>query len=251
MGRVLLGGLLFLALGLSRAAAEDPGQEGGHRPVYKGSVHQEGKEEVKTFDLAKEEQAEELIAGLKNGEVDHLTLEKHTSFMDQAADLGVWTLVVFGLLLLLMWKYAWKPILQGLHKREETIHNAIAEAERARDEAQQVRAQLQQKMDQASETVRQIHEEARRRAQQNVDELIAKARADIQAERDRLRREIETARDQALQQLWNQSAQLAALIATKTIRRQLNPDDQRRLVDEALADLRRAGAERQRELSSV
>ena len=65
-----------------------------------------------------------------------------------------------------------------------------------------------------------------------------------EAERERLHRDINTARDQALKQLWEQSAQLATLISAKAIRRQLSPEDHRRLVDEALADLQ--GARRDR-----
>jgi F0F1-type ATP synthase membrane subunit b/b' len=52
-----------------------------------------------------------------------------------------------------------------------------------------------------------------------------------------------------LQQLWSQSAQLATLISAKAIRRQLNPEDHRRLVDEAIADLRQARSERHQGVS--
>ena len=70
--------------------------------------------------------------------------------------------------------------------------------------------------------------------------MIAKARAEIQAERERLRREIEMARDQALQELWKQAADLATMISAKAIRRQLSAEDHRRLVDEALTELQGA-----------
>jgi len=159
----------------------------------------------------------------------------------QAVDLGIWTIVVFGLLLIILGRYAWKPMIEGLHKREQTIQGAIDEAHKAREEARRLQEQWNQEMARAQEKVRDIHDEARRRAQQNADEMIARARADIQAERDRLRREIETARDQALHELWKYTAQLATEVSAKAIRRQLSPDDHRRLVDEALAELPAAG----------
>jgi F-type H+-transporting ATPase subunit b len=83
-------------------------------------------------------------------------------------------------------------------------------------------------------------EEARRDAQNLAEEMKAKANQDIQAERARLRRELDIARDQALQELWNQAAQLATLISAKAIGRSLNEDDHRRLIDEALAEMGRA-----------
>jgi F-type H+-transporting ATPase subunit b len=157
------------------------------------------------------------------------------------ADLGIWTIVVFVLLFLVLRKYAWGPILQGLQTREENIKEALAQAQRARDEAQAMRAELQKEMSHAQDKVRELMDEARRDAQRARDEMIAQARAEIQSERERLQREIGMARDQALQELWTQTAQLATLVSAKVIRRQLSVDDHRRLVDEALGELRTVG----------
>ncbi len=166
-------------------------------------------------------------------------------------DLGIWTIVVFALLLLVLRKYAWGPMLQGLTQREETIRAALSEAQKANEEAKRLRDQVQAELNRAQEKVRDILDQGRRDAQRTTDEMLAKARADIQTERERLHREIDLARDQALQELWNQSAQLATLISVKAIRRQLTPDDHRRFVDEAIADLRQAANERQREVAGV
>ena len=163
-----------------------------------------------------------------------------------ALDLAVWTVVVFLVLLFVLGRFAWKPMLQGLEERERAIHSAVEDAQRAREEAQRLRDQLQQEMDRAHERIRAEMEEARRHAQENAEQMMARTKAEIQAERERLHREVETARDQALQQILNQTAQLAALVSTKAIRRQLNADDHRRLVDEALAELRQAGPDGQR-----
>lgn len=155
-----------------------------------------------------------------------------------STDLGIWTLVVFGLLVFILGRFAWKPMLEGLRRREENIKAAVEEAQRARDEAQQLRGQLQQEMARSEAKVQQMIEEGRRNAQRTADELVARAKAEAQAERERLHREIGTARDQALQEIWNQAAQLASAVSTKAIRRELTPEDHRRLVDEALAELR-------------
>jgi F-type H+-transporting ATPase subunit b len=173
---------------------------------------------------------------------------KDIDIFEKRFDLGVWTIIVFLGLLFVLRKYAWGPMLEGLDKREQRIHSALEEAKKARAETEQVRVELQKKMDAAAETVREMIEEARRDAKFTKDEMIAEARKEIQTERDRLHREVGVAKDQALQELWSQSVQLATLISTKAVRRQLNEDDHRRLADEAIAELGTAGAMVRRQL---
>jgi F-type H+-transporting ATPase subunit b len=156
-------------------------------------------------------------------------------------DLGIWSIIVFVLLLWVLGKFAWGPMLAGLRRREQGIRDAIAEAEGSRTEAQRLREQLKSEFENANLKVRDIMEQGRRDAEQTAQEIAARARAEIQGERDRLRREIDTAKDQALQEIWKQSAQLATLISAKAIRKHLAPDDHRQLVDEALGELKVAG----------
>lgn len=155
-------------------------------------------------------------------------------------DLGLWAIVVFiGLLVILRWA-AWGPIVSGLQAREESIRGSVEEARRTREEMERLRAQFKAELDQAYAKIPAMMDEARRDAQQLAEEMRTKANADIQTERQRLRREIDTARDQALQELWTQAAQLATLISAKAIGKSLSEEDHRRLIDEALNDLRQA-----------
>jgi F-type H+-transporting ATPase subunit b len=167
--------------------------------------------------------------------------EENPSVFGWALDLAIWTLVVFLLLLWVLGRYAWKPMLQGLQNREQAIRQAIEDAAQARAEADRMRGELQAEMNKASEKIHDMMEEARRDAQRTTDEMLAKTRGEIQDERERLHREIDLARDQALQQIWTHAAQLATLVSAKAIRRQLTPDDHRRLVDEAIGELRQTG----------
>jgi F-type H+-transporting ATPase subunit b len=166
-------------------------------------------------------------------------------------DLGCWTLVVFLVLYLVLRRTAWKRIRAGLEKREGGIREAIEDARRSRDEAQRLRNEIEAELKKVPEKVSGLMDDARREGQRLTEEMTAKARADIQGERDRLRREIETARDQALHELWSQTAQLATLVSAKAIRRELSPEDHRRLVDDALAELRKAGDNRERQVAGV
>jgi F-type H+-transporting ATPase subunit b len=182
-----------------------------------------------------------LAAGPVRADEAHGAADHKPGIFDWALDLGVWTLVVFLVLLYVLKKFAWGPMLEGLQKREHNIQAAIDEARRAREEAQRLREEFQHEMDHAQEKVRDLLDAGRRDAQRAADELLGKARGECQTERDRARREIELARDQALHQLWNQAAQMASVVSAKAIRRQLTPDDHRRLVDEALAELKHSG----------
>jgi len=154
------------------------------------------------------------------------------------ADLAIWTVVVFLVLLFVLRRYAWGPMLTGLKQREDNIRMALDEAAKAREEAQALRAAHQKEMDRAQQEVKGIIDKAKRDAELAGNELIAKAKADMAAERERLHREIQTETDQALQSLWTRAADLATQVSAKAIRRQLDGDTQRRLIDEALAELK-------------
>jgi F-type H+-transporting ATPase subunit b len=165
-------------------------------------------------------------------------------FMDlRRHDLGIFTLIVFGALLLILYRYAWPLISEGLAKREAAIAAARDEAVRVKHEAEELRGRLQAEFSQAHVQIRAMMDEARR----DAEVLRAKEREagqrDAAAERERARREIEAYKDAALQELHHHAVQLAALMSEKAIRRQLSLDDQNRLIEESLAELK-AGAGR-------
>lgn len=163
----------------------------------------------------------------------------------KAVDLGIWTLLVFLLLLFILSKFAWKPMMQGLEHRERAIHSALHEAQQAREETARLRAQLEEQLRKANDQARTLLEEARRAAERTTGEMIAEAHKKIQAEHERLQREMNLAYAQARRDLQTEAANLATLVAGKVIRRQMNHDDHRQLVEEALAELRQTGDGRQ------
>jgi F-type H+-transporting ATPase subunit b len=161
------------------------------------------------------------------------------SFLDlQRYDLGIFTLIVFGILCAFLWKFAWPKIAEGLEKREKMIAQARDEALAAKREAEEARVKLQNEFAQAQEKIRGMLEEARR----DADQLRAKEREagqkDAAAERDRAKKEIDGAKEAALQEIYQRSIQLAGLMSSKAIRRQLTIEDQNRLLQESLAELK-------------
>jgi F-type H+-transporting ATPase subunit b len=158
-----------------------------------------------------------------------------------ALELFIWTLVVFLILLWVLTKFAWRPMLEALRRREQTIRGAVEEAKITRAEMERMRADFEAKMAEANAQIPKMMAEARRHAEELAAEMRGRALADIQAERQRLRREMDMARDQALQELSAYTAQLATLISAKALGRYVSEDDHRRLFDEALGEMRQAG----------
>ena len=92
------------------------------------------------------------------------------------SDTALWTLVVFAILLWVLWKYAWKPIADGLEKRERHIADNIAEAERHNEDARQILADYEKKLADSHQEVRGLLEQARRDAEKLGREMLARAK---------------------------------------------------------------------------
>jgi F-type H+-transporting ATPase subunit b len=196
-------------------------------------------------DKPKEQEAVEPTEGLTTGH------SHGEGIFKGAIDLAIWTIVVFLILFFVLAKFAWKPLLAGLEKREENIHQAMEDAKQAKEEAAKLRADFERQIAEVNQKSASLMEETRKHAAELREEMVSQAKAEIQTERDRLHREIDTAKEQALLELWQRSTQLASLLSSKAIRRQLTIEDQHRLVEEALADLGVAASDRQRVLASV
>src|SRR5262249_21767557 len=91
----------------------------------------------------------------------------------------------------------------------------------------------------AAQQVQAMFDEARKKADQAAEELIAKARAEITADRERLHRELETEKAQAWNELINRSVSLATLISARVLHRQMSESDHRQVANEALDELNR------------
>jgi F-type H+-transporting ATPase subunit b len=156
-------------------------------------------------------------------------------------DLGIYTLLVFLILVVILWKFAWPHISEGLQKREDNIRSALDQAKQGQVEATALLAQAKRELDETAAKVKGMLDEARR----DADALRADQREagvkDAQTERERAKREIEAAKDVALKDIYEQSVRLAALMSEKALRRKVSPEDHRRLLDEALADLKSGG----------
>jgi F-type H+-transporting ATPase subunit b len=146
-----------------------------------------------------------------------------------------WEIVSFGILLWVLYKYAFPPILETLDLRERKIRESLEQAERHRIEAERRMQEYETKLAAASREAEAVLTQAKERAQRLLDENEQR----LVAEADRVKadatREIDQERRKAIQEIRSQATDLALLVAEKVIERSLTDADHRRLADEALA----------------
>jgi F-type H+-transporting ATPase subunit b len=151
--------------------------------------------------------------------------------------LATWTAVVFVVLMLVLWKFAWGPLSKALHDREHFMEDSLHRAEQARAEGERLLAEHRKLMQEANAQAQSILDEARKGALVAAESVRKTAQTEAEATLDRARREIASAKDQAMLEIWNKSADLAVSVAGKVLDRELSPDDHRRLIDQAMAEL--------------
>jgi F-type H+-transporting ATPase subunit b len=150
-------------------------------------------------------------------------------------DLAIFSAVVFLLLVVILRKFAWGPISQGLEKREHHIAHEIAAAEKANADAKMLLADYQKKLDASHAEVKAILEEARRDAEQTRQDGMANAGKEAALIIERGKREIDDAKDAALRELAQVATDQALALAGKLLQQKLQPADHARLIEDSLA----------------
>ncbi len=150
---------------------------------------------------------------------------------------GIITLVVFGLVFAILATKVWPKILGGLQDRENKIRSAIEEAEQARKQAKDALDQYQKSLADARAEASKMLETTRAQQAALAADLKAKADAELNQMRERAIKDIETAKRAAVSEVYNEAGQLAAVMAAKILRRNVNPGDTQQLVNESLAQL--------------
>ena len=145
-----------------------------------------------------------------------------------------WTIAVFLVLLYLLKRFAWGPLLAALDERQAGIRKSLDDADRAKKELEQVqqeaeailgraRSQADAIVSEARSDAAKLREDLRRQAQQEAQSIVGNAERQIQQERDR-----------ALVQIRGEAVDVSLLIASKLIRRNLTKEDDAALIDDAV-----------------
>ncbi|MEN6456199.1 MAG: F0F1 ATP synthase subunit B [Prolixibacteraceae bacterium] len=151
----------------------------------------------------------------------------------------IWMVIIFGIALLILKKFAWKPILNALKERENSIADALASADRARKEMEQVRAGNEKIMAEARKAKEVILNEAK----EIKDKILAEAKAQALSEGQKMiesaRVQINAEKDAAISVMKKEIAELSVQVAEKIIQKELKDKaDQEALVQNLLKDIK-------------
>lgn len=152
-------------------------------------------------------------------------------------DLAIWTAVVFVILLVILWRFAFGPIIKALDQRERNELDLLASAEKNNADARELLEQYRQKLADSEEEVRRILDEAKSDARKQADAVLAEAKQVAEDERERALKDIQNASDVALREIAVKSAEMATSLAGKIIKEEVDPAKHARLIESAVASV--------------
>jgi F-type H+-transporting ATPase subunit b len=166
-----------------------------------------------------------------------LAAEGGGSLIDVNPGVAVWTSVTFLILLILLKKFAWKPILTALEQRENTIRESLEKAEKAKEDAQKVLDQNQVNLAKAEEESKQIINQSRAYAEKLKEQIALESKVQAKKMIEEAAAEIERKKDAAFAELKNQVVEIAISAAEKLLRENLNKETQTRIVDKYIGEI--------------
>ena len=149
----------------------------------------------------------------------------------------IWTIATFICLILVLAKFAWKPLLNALGEREGKIRSALEEADRARTEAAEMIKQNEKNLSRAEEEYQKMIREGKALAEKMKEEIVTKAKQQAQQELKHAAEEIQRNVDAAKLQLRTEIADLAIKTTEKILEESLDQNKQKKLIDSAMNQL--------------
>jgi len=149
----------------------------------------------------------------------------------------IWTLVVFGILLLMLWRWGFPVLLKSVEERERRIQKQLEDAERANAEAQRLLEEHKKQIAAARNEAQEILAKAKSVSEKERATLLAKAREEYDALLNRARKDIDAEKEKAIQALRREAVDLSIAAASRVIEANLDTDANRKLVTEFLESL--------------
>jgi F-type H+-transporting ATPase subunit b len=160
------------------------------------------------------------------------------NILSPSGGLMIWTLVIFGVLMFVLSKYAFRPITAAVAAREKALEDAIEQAKADRAEAASLLAEQRRLLDQSHGDAQRVIAEARSGAETVRQQLLEQARTQQQEMLERARKEIDDERKRAIADLRREAVDLAIMGASKVIEKNLDDQTNRKLVEGFLASLK-------------
>ena len=163
--------------------------------------------------------------------------ESEGSLIDVVPGLMVWTILTFLIVLWALRRFAFGPIQRLIDQRRDRIREALDEADKARQEARDLRELVRKEREEAKVERERILDESRRQAQVQLDQARTAADTDLKERLEKNREELEAENARLREQIRRDVVELTLLAAEKVTGKVLDEDDQRRLIDETVAEV--------------
>jgi F-type H+-transporting ATPase subunit b len=167
----------------------------------------------------------------------HIVASSGSFLVSPGLGLMIWTLIVFLFTMYVLSKVAFPRIQEALDKRANAIRDSIDEAEKTREEANEILAEYRARLKEAREQADDIIARARKTAEMTTNEAVEEGREKREELLAAARRDIEAETRRSLERIRKEVADLTVLTTEKVTRKSLSGDDQKRLVEEALSEV--------------
>ncbi len=147
------------------------------------------------------------------------------------------SVVIFAILLLILRKYAWGPVVSTIRHREQDMADALKTAEQQQTEAGELLEEYRARLARAETDAANVIAKSRREAADAREKILSAARAEARKNIEKGSADIERARREVLHELRIDTAKLATDVAEQVIGRELTESDQRRLMEQAMAEI--------------
>ena len=152
--------------------------------------------------------------------------------------LFVWTILTFLLLLFVLAKFAWKPLLKMLSDREELIRSSLEDAEKAKEKLEKLNAEGEAIINQARSEAQSILSEGKAAAAKLKDETLDVAKEQAKQIASEAEKQINIEKDKAIAEIKSEVVNLSMSIAEKLINKNISPEDNKALIDESLSSVK-------------
>ena len=152
--------------------------------------------------------------------------------------LFVWTILTFLLLLFVLAKFAWKPLLKMLKDREELIRSSLEDAEKANEKLEKLNSEGEAIVNQARSEAQTILSEGKAAATKLKEETLAGAKEQAKNIISEAEKQINVEKDKAINEIKSEVVNLSLNISKKLINKNLSPEDNKALIDESLSNVK-------------
>ena len=164
-------------------------------------------------------------------DVEHAAGEAQQNLFSGSKADAIWSVIAFGILVVVLWRVAWRPLLDTLNARQQQIENQLTASDQSRKQAEQMLNDYKQ---QGMAIVKQATEQSREQQQQALEQT----QQEIAAMKQRALEEIENAQLAAMNELWDRAGDITLQLGTQILGRVVTQKDNQQFLDEAVAKMR-------------